>query len=176
MNTGHPATWSDDELLTRCKLTFSRASGPGGQNRNKVETSVQIEFIPTGTLAQASELRTQNENRKVAIQRLRCKLAIEEFDLGHLSNENSDETTEPSELWTRYSRDSRINISETNPEWPSLLAELVCKLRYLEWDVGATATELNTSSSQLVKVLKKFPPALAKLNAERVARNQRPLS
>ena len=77
MNENHPAGWSDDELLSHCKLTFSRASGPGGQNRNKVETSVQVEFVPAGIIAHASERRTQNENRKVAIQRLRCKLAVE---------------------------------------------------------------------------------------------------
>ena len=62
MNHEHPARWAEKELLAQCRLTFSRASGPGGQNRNKVETSVQIEFIPARH--HRISKRTKNANRK----------------------------------------------------------------------------------------------------------------
>jgi hypothetical protein len=168
MNSSHPACWSDEELLDKCKLTFSRASGPGGQHRNKVETGVQIEFIPNGSLAQASELRSQSDNRKVAIQRLRCKLCVEYLDaiepalvaawLAHSS-----------EIWGRYCRNGRINVSENNTDWPCILAHLMLMLRECEWDIGQGAERLETTTSQVVKTLKKHAPALVRLNAERKA-------
>ena len=172
MNQAHPASWSEEELLAHCKLTFSRASGPGGQNRNKVETSVQVEFLPAGIVAHASERRSQNENRIVALQRLRCKLAVE---FRHSQSDPSHSTT-LSELWTRYCRNGRINIADTNSDWPTILAELIATLEKCDWNVTTAAASLTTSSSQLVKLLKKHPPAFARINVERKVRNQRPLS
>jgi len=168
----HPCYWSEAELLAQCRLTFSRASGPGGQNRNKVETSVQIEFLPGEVIASASERRTQNENRKVAIQRLRCKLAVE-FRSTDASSPNVD--TGGSNIWQVYCRNGRIDISESNTDWPAILAEIIESLRAEDWNIGKVALRLGTSSSQLVKLLKKHLPAILLLNAERKLRGQRPL-
>ncbi len=173
MNQSHPAGWSEEELLSHCKLTFSRASGPGGQNRNKVETSVHIEFVPAELHAQASERRTQNENRKVAIQRLRCKLAVEYQPTRELA---PPAPLFPSELWNRYCKDGRINVSDNNTEWPALLAELMNSLEQNAWNLSLVADGLATSSSQLVKLLKKYPPAFSRLNEARKLREQRPLT
>ena len=173
MNQTHPAGWSEDELLSHCKLTFSRASGPGGQNRNKVETSVQVEFVSAGIIAQASERRTQNENRKVAIQRLRCKLAVEHQPTYELMQHVP---LTASELWNRYCINGRMNISDSNTDWPVLLAELMNFLEQKDWNLSLVAEGLATSSSRLVKLLKKYPPALSRLNGERKLREQRPLT
>ena len=172
MSDSHPCYWSEEQLLAQCRLTFSRASGPGGQNRNKVETSVQIEFLPVGVVASASERRTQNENRKVAIQRLRCKLAIE-FRSVNASSPNAG--TGSSNRWRVYCRNGRIDISESNTDWPAILAEIIESLRAEDWEIGKVALGLGTSSSQLVKLLKKHLPAILLLNAERKLRGQRPL-
>jgi RF-1 domain len=167
MSDRHPACWSEEELLAHCKMTFSRVSGPGGQNRNKVETSVQIEFLPAKIAAHASERRTQNENRKVAVQRLRCKLAVD-FQID--SHASSDSNANPSELWGQYCVDGRVNISESNIAWPTILAELINSLCRWDWDISQTAIALGTSTSQLVKLLKRFPPAFTRLNTERAQR------
>ena len=173
MNESHPACWAEEELLGQCRLTFSRASGPGGQNRNKVETSVQIEFLPLGVVASASERRTQNENRKVAVMRLRCKLAV---DVRLASQINSASPLSGSETWRRYCRDGRTDISETNQDWPSVLAELIVTLVRFEWNVSEVAMKLGTSSSQIVKLLKKYGPAFVLFNEERKSRGQRPFA
>ena len=177
----HPACWNEDDLLAHCRMTFSRASGPGGQNRNKVETSVQIEFIPACIIASASERRTQNENRKVAVQRLRCKLAVEfRPSRGASTFSNATNVSLPvietaSLLWRQYCRNGRIDVSDTNPDWPAILAEMMTVLHECEWNLSSVALKLETSSSQLVKLLKKHAPAFCAINRERQSRGHRPL-
>ena len=67
----------DKELLSQCKVRIHRASGPGGQHRNKVSTACRLHHTPTGVSVQAYESRSQHENRRLALKRLRMKIACE---------------------------------------------------------------------------------------------------
>lgn len=53
---------------------FYRASGSGGQHRNKTDSAVRLIHNPTGTVVYASEQRSQHQNREVARQRMEAKL------------------------------------------------------------------------------------------------------
>src|SRR5881296_620401 len=50
--------------------TFSRSSGPGGQNVNKVATAVTLRHRPSGISVTVQNSRSQAMNRKLARQRL----------------------------------------------------------------------------------------------------------
>ena len=50
--------------------TFSRSSGPGGQNVNKVSTQVTLNHKPTGRAVSVQDTRSQAANRILAWERL----------------------------------------------------------------------------------------------------------
>jgi hypothetical protein len=77
------ATWtelSDAQLLAQCAVDTYRASGPGGQKRNKTSSAVRIRHPPSGLLVIAEESRSQHENRARALRRLRQALYLKVRD------------------------------------------------------------------------------------------------
>src|SRR3954469_16514337 len=61
----------DAALLAQCDVDTYRASGPGGQKRNKTSSAVRVRHRPSGLIVIAEESRSQHENKARALQRLR---------------------------------------------------------------------------------------------------------
>ena len=63
-----------DDLRKDVDFQTLRGSGPGGQHRNKVETTVRAVHVPTGLTVVVSEHRSQLRNKILALERLRERL------------------------------------------------------------------------------------------------------
>jgi len=158
--TLHPALLPVDRLLADCEVRRTRRSGPGGQHRNKVETAVVITHRPTGTIAEASERRSQAENQEAAIFRMRLRLAVE-------VRRPFRTDAEPSTLWQSRCRGGKIAVNPGHADFPALLAEGLDCVAGRQYDLKAAAAILECTPSQLTKFLQLEPRALEVVNQER---------
>jgi peptide chain release factor 2 len=93
-----PEIKKEDEVEIRpddLKIDFYKASGPGGQNVNKRETSVRITHLPTGIIATCQSERTQGDNRKKAMQQLVSRVYYfqEEIEKNKMSQIKGDKVS-----------------------------------------------------------------------------------
>ena len=61
-------------LARECEITPYKSSGPGGQKKNKTESSVRVRHLPTGIVRIATESRSQIANRETALERVWLEL------------------------------------------------------------------------------------------------------
>ncbi len=164
----HPASLSDEELLAECRVEKVRTQGPGGQHRNKTETSVILTHVPSGIQGQANERRSVGENMPMAVRRLRLELAVHVRTPVPLGDARSD-------LWKRRCPRERIVCSPRHHDFPAMLAEAMDMIEASRFDARRAATRLACTPSQLVRFVKDHAPALAYWNAERLKRKQHAL-
>ncbi|MCP3904180.1 MAG: peptide chain release factor-like protein [Planctomycetes bacterium] len=157
----HPAALSEPALLKQCEIFFGRNSGPGGQHRNKVETSVRIVHKPSGIEAAAGERRRQYENRGAAIRRLRLKLARE------IRRDPGRRGIVPSPLWESRRQGRQLSINAKHKDYPTLLAEALDVIVARRFDVAGAAGALGVSMSQLARLVRHDKQAFARLNERR---------
>jgi hypothetical protein len=176
----HPAAQPDEILLRDCKIGTGCSRGPGGQHRNKVETLVRLVHTPTGIESHAGERRSQIENKRVALRRLRLllavhvRLAVPDGDIGsalwksrrHAPRRGQEGGRSPLGRW-RGGGTGIIQINPDHHDYPALLAEALDVIAACGWDPKPASLRLECSASQLIKLVAHHPPALAMWNAER---------
>ncbi len=153
----------------QCEVRRQRRSGPGGQHRNKVETGVFLRHRPSGIEVTATEKRSQAENQRTAISRLRIALATK-LRIG------VKEQQAPSKRWTDRTQNGRIHCSAGHEDFPAILAEALDFLAATDWEPSVAARCLQCTASQLIKLIKKAPPAWVELNQQRQDRGLTRLS
>ena len=157
----HPATLEEGELLAQVELSVGRTSGPGGQHRNKVETAVRAVHRETGIETRATERREQRVNRAKAIFRLRMKLAV------RVRTPTGRNNHRPSELWRARRQGTKLPVNPKHKDYPSLLAEAPDVIVARKYDVAGAAGLLGVTMSQLTRLLRQEAHVLARVNEGR---------
>jgi hypothetical protein len=171
------ATWSaltDEQLLEQCAVDTYRASGPGGQKRNKTSSAVRLRHPPSGLIVIAEESRSQHENRARALRRLRQALFLEirdELPAERLAAEALAQLDDYCEARTG----GRLHLGRKDPRfWPAVgvVLDVLCAVAAR---VSDAARILGISTGNLIDFLESDPKVWQQANVLRARYGQKPL-
>jgi hypothetical protein len=157
---------TDGQLLAQSEVDTYRASGPGGQKRNKTSSAVRLRHLPSGLTVIAEESRSQHENKAKALRRLRQALYL------HLREPVTPESAALPEV---RAGDGRLDVRVKHPGfWPAVGVSLDA-LAASEARVSDAAALLNTTTGNLVDFLEQHPKVWQQANVLRQQFGQKPL-
>ena len=172
------ATWahlSDEQLLAQCEVDTYRASGPGGQKRNKTSSAVRLRHPPSGLIVIAEESRSQHENRARALRRLRQALYLKLRDDLAPAARGPEALAAHADYRAARGADGRLDLGRKDPRfWPT--AGLVLDvLQALGARVSEAAAALGISTGNLVDFLRTENKVWEQANRLRARFGQKPL-
>jgi hypothetical protein len=172
------STWTsltEPQLLAQCEVDTYRASGPGGQKRNKTSSAVRLRHLPTGLIVIAEESRSQHENKAKALTRLAHALVLtlrEELPVEELTPEAIAAIPEYA---AARDRTGRLNLSARNPLfWPAA-GVVLDVLNAVEARVADAAHLLSISTGHLIDFLQIDPKVWQETNRLRERFGHKPL-
>src|SRR4051794_38688316 len=145
MAVNRRALWTslgDGELLGQCEVDTYRASGPGGQKRNKTSSAVRLRHPPSGLIVIAEESRSQHENRARALRRLRQALFL------RVRDDLTPEVLAPAALSARddyreaRGQDGRLHLGRKDPRFWPVVGVVLDVLNAVEARVSEAAAAL----------------------------------
>jgi hypothetical protein len=137
---------TDAQLLAQCAVDTYRASGPGGQKRNKTSSAVRLRHGPTGLLVIAEESRSQHENRARALRRLRQALFLK---LREAVTAEEISTV----LGPVRDGDGRVHLGRKDPRFWPVVGLALDVLWGADGRVADAAAALGISTGNLIDVL-----------------------
>ena len=153
---------SDEQLLVGCDIHIYKASGPGGQHRNKVSSAVRLRHRETKISATANDSRSQHTNRTQALRRLKMNIALKlraPFDLETTAIppllaecifvQKTPKKTNPASEGM-----SRLEIGRKDARFWTVAAILLDMLESVKGQLGVVARKLQISTGNLTKILK----------------------
>lgn len=160
----------EDALLAQCAVDVYRASGPGGQKRNKTSSAVRLRHTPTGLMANAVEDRSQHVNKRHAVRRLRETIAL------HVRRRVDPVQYVPSDRLRSYvNAEGQLRISDHNTDYALVVSEVLDILVACGTRVSDAASSLQLSTAHLVGFLERQPKLWKRVNDLRKAAGEKPL-
>jgi len=158
--------YSDAQLLAECEVHTYRASGPGGQKRNKTSSAVRLHHRPSGLTALGTESRSQSENKARALRRLREAIAV-----------GFREALPEKIVWpgTVQIVERRLKVNSKNPSLYRVVGLVLDALAAASGRPREAADRLGLTSSSLVRFLAQHPAAWTEANRIRREAGLRPL-
>jgi hypothetical protein len=172
MSRGHALLASDDALIAQCEVDRYRASGPGGQHRNKTESAVRLRHKLLGVSAIGEDSRSQAENKVHAVRRLRSAIALdirEPVGLEHYA---------PSPRLASMIAGGTAPLgakTKLTGEYWAAIAELLDLLVAGDLEIGTTAQRLGITTGAMSKLLLHDDQVGRAVNDLRRAKGMRPL-
>jgi hypothetical protein len=154
MSVNRRATWtdlSDAQLLAQCAVDTYRASGPGGQKRNKTSSAVRLRHPPSGLLVIAEESRSQHENRARALRRLRQALYLKWRD--DLPPEALASLTARPDYAAARDGEGRLHLRRKEPRFWPVVGLVLDVLQATGARVREAAETLGISTGNLIDFL-----------------------
>lgn len=154
---------SDAELLAQCDVDTYRASGPGGQKRNKTSSAVRLRHGPSGQLVIAEESRSQHENKAKALRRLRKAIALS------IRVELSSDWKPPEVVAKYLTGAGRMEISTKNEDYPPLIAMVLDVVAACRGRLRESAEQFGMTTSQLSRFIQRDGKLMDAVNQIRKA-------
>jgi len=168
--------WSalnDAQLLAQCEVDTYRASGPGGQKRNKTSSAVRIRHLPSGLIVIAEESRSQHENRAKALKRLKQAFFLKLRE--PISTEELSSIPQREELTSVRSLAGRIEVGRRDPRFWVVVGLALDVLEATEARVSDAAKALGLSTGHLIDFLGTDPKIWEQANQMRQRFGHKPL-
>jgi hypothetical protein len=166
---------SDDVLLRQCEVDTYRASGPGGQKRNKTSSAVRLRHVPSGLIVIAEESRSQHDNKAKALRRLRQALFLELRETMPRSSLTPEGIAAIPDYAEARDGAGRLHLSLKNPRFWLAAGVVLDVLAAVEAKVGEAAELLGVSTGNLIDFLEADPKLWQQANRWRAKCGQKPL-
>jgi hypothetical protein len=163
---------SDNALIAQCEVDRYRASGPGGQHRNKTESAVRLRHRLSGVTAIGEDSRSQAENKVHAVRRLRAAIALAVREPVGLDGYAASPRLAALVAGGTAPLGARTRL--TGDYWAAI-AELLDLLVAGDLEIAATAQRLGVTTGALSKLLLHDDQVARAVNDLRRARGMRPL-
>jgi hypothetical protein len=178
MSEKRRADWAqltEAQLLAQCEVDTYRASGPGGQKRNKTSSAVRLRHPPSGLIVIAEESRSQHENRARALRRMRQALFLkvrEELPAAALAPEV---VAQREEYRAARDKEGRLHLGHKDVRFWPVVGLVLDVLQASEARLSEAAAALGITTANLGDFLRSEDKVWEQANLMRLRFGHKPL-
>ncbi len=142
---------TDEELLTLCRIDIYKATGRGGQKKNKTSNAVRV--VLSHLSVYESQSRSKNDNVKKAVKKMRLAIATDDLDF----LKNRCQLPQMPEEIAPYVNKPVVRINPKNRHYPIFVGYLMNSIIKNEGSWQQTGKDFGTSATQIRRFVEKDP-------------------